>query len=261
MKNNTYVTIQSWMRTELDLSGNELMVYAIIYGFSQDGVSKFTGSRQYLADWCGCTVRSIQTVLNNLVDRGLIKKTENIVNNLKQCEYVVNFTGEKISPPSEKISLNNIDNTKIDNISKDILSEDDEVQSKMYSADDFLGSRKRSKTADNKKKGKDLYSKCIAEIDQFTVSLKLRTILITYLNYRLNIKDKPLYVNQWKGLLNKLSEMSSDENTLADIVQQSIDKGWLSFYPLKQFSKHDVFSEYGEVDCSKKEEVYVDRDF
>ena len=52
MKDTNFISIQGWMRTELNLSGNELLVYAIIYGFSQDGESKFTGSRQYLADWC-----------------------------------------------------------------------------------------------------------------------------------------------------------------------------------------------------------------
>ena len=37
MNKNSYITIQSWMREELGLSGNELMTYAIVYGFSQDG--------------------------------------------------------------------------------------------------------------------------------------------------------------------------------------------------------------------------------
>ena len=46
-----YITIQGWMRTELELKGNDLMVYAIIYGFSQSESNRFTGSLQYLADW------------------------------------------------------------------------------------------------------------------------------------------------------------------------------------------------------------------
>ena len=74
IKNESYVSIQGWMVTELGLSGNDLMVYAIIYGFCQDGMSTFRGSRQYLADWCGCTVRGIQKNLNNLMEKGLIKQ-------------------------------------------------------------------------------------------------------------------------------------------------------------------------------------------
>ena len=35
MNADNYINIQGWMRTDLDLKGNELLVYAIIYGFSQ----------------------------------------------------------------------------------------------------------------------------------------------------------------------------------------------------------------------------------
>lgn len=34
VKPENYITIQGWMRTELDLKGNELNLYAIIYGFT-----------------------------------------------------------------------------------------------------------------------------------------------------------------------------------------------------------------------------------
>ena len=86
MKENTYITIQSWMITDLDLKGTELIVFATIYGFSQDGESRFKGSRQYLAEWCNGTTRSVQTALNSLVEKGLIQKFENTVNNIKLCE-------------------------------------------------------------------------------------------------------------------------------------------------------------------------------
>ena len=68
VQENTYLVIQSWMVTDLQLSGNDLMVYAIIYGFSQDGESRFTGSLQYLADWCNATKAGIQKNLKNLVN-------------------------------------------------------------------------------------------------------------------------------------------------------------------------------------------------
>ena len=38
---DAFVTIQSFMRSELGLKGNELIAYALIYGFSQDGASEF----------------------------------------------------------------------------------------------------------------------------------------------------------------------------------------------------------------------------
>lgn len=264
MTDNSYLTIQSWMRTDLNLSGNELLVYAIIYGFSQDGVSRFKGSRQYLADWCGCTVRSIQTTLNNMVDKGLIIKYENNIGGVKLCEYATNFTtSEKISPPSEIFSHNNIDNNKrdINNNSKELLlNEQSEYESHMYSADDFLGSSKKKTT-----KGKNLFSKCVDEIDKFTDLGDLRDALINYLTFRLSVKDKPLYgVNQWKAMLNKLDKAVEEcHREYIDVVNNSLDKGWLNFYPIQSGKpiKKDVFSEYGEVTCERKDEKYVDRNF
>ena len=81
ISDGTYITIQGWMRTDLKLSGNELIVYAIIYGFSQNKQGEFTGSAQYLADWVGCTRRTVMTILNKLVEAKLISKTELILNN------------------------------------------------------------------------------------------------------------------------------------------------------------------------------------
>ena len=39
------------MINELDLKGNELLVYALIHGFCQDGKSVFKGSLNYIMAW------------------------------------------------------------------------------------------------------------------------------------------------------------------------------------------------------------------
>lgn len=75
INDNNFVTIQGWMRTKLGLKGNELLAYAVIYGFSQTDGAKFTGSRKYLAEWCGCAMATIDRTLNSLVDKGLISRT------------------------------------------------------------------------------------------------------------------------------------------------------------------------------------------
>lgn len=75
IKDTNFVTIQGWMRTKLNLKGNELLAYAVIYGFSQTDGTKFTGSRKYLAEWCGCSLATIDRTLDSLVNKGLITKT------------------------------------------------------------------------------------------------------------------------------------------------------------------------------------------
>lgn len=52
MQTESYVVLRPFMVEELGLKGSELVAYALIYGFSQDGESWFTGSAQYVADWC-----------------------------------------------------------------------------------------------------------------------------------------------------------------------------------------------------------------
>lgn len=70
VKPDNYVMLLGWMRTELNLKGNELNLYAIIYGFTQDGETEFSGSIRYMQEWLGA--ESKQTVFNTL-DK-LIKK-------------------------------------------------------------------------------------------------------------------------------------------------------------------------------------------
>ena len=87
IKPENYITIQGWMITELNLKGNDLIVYAIIYGFTQKEEQKFRGGLQYLADWSNSTKETIRQCLKSLVLKDLIEKEEIFINNVKFCEY------------------------------------------------------------------------------------------------------------------------------------------------------------------------------
>lgn len=41
IKNENFIAIQGFMVKELGLSGNELIAYALIYGFSQDNYKRY----------------------------------------------------------------------------------------------------------------------------------------------------------------------------------------------------------------------------
>nr|UVX56770.1 MAG: Replication initiator protein A (RepA) N-terminus [Bacteriophage sp.] len=81
VKDTNFIAIQGWMRTKLNLKGNELLIYALIYGFSQDGESRFKGSRKYIADWCGCSLNTVDRSISSLVDKGLLAKYPHIDDN------------------------------------------------------------------------------------------------------------------------------------------------------------------------------------
>lgn len=87
VKNTAYVTLQAFMVNDLKLSGNELIVYAVIYGFSQDGKSWFSGSRAYLAQWCQVSKVTVSTNLNKLLKKGLIEKRSRVENGVTFADY------------------------------------------------------------------------------------------------------------------------------------------------------------------------------
>lgn len=93
VKEGTYVHIEAFMINDLHLKGNELLVYAIIYGFSMDGKSRFSGSLQYLADWTNSSKRGVLKVLQKLVSKGLIEKTDVVRHNVKYCLYSIKPEG------------------------------------------------------------------------------------------------------------------------------------------------------------------------
>lgn len=93
VKDGSYITIQSFMVTELGLKGNELLVYAIIYGFSQAEGTAFTGSLQYLADWTNSTKQGIVKNLKSLIEKGLIEK---VGENNQINYYKANRVGNKV---------------------------------------------------------------------------------------------------------------------------------------------------------------------
>ena len=75
IRDSNYVVIQGWMLTRLGLKGNELMIYAVIYGFTQNGETEFVGSMKYLADWTNSTVESVRKCIKSLIDKGYIIKS------------------------------------------------------------------------------------------------------------------------------------------------------------------------------------------
>lgn len=90
IKRENCLNIQRWMVTDLKLKGNDLLIYALIYGFTQDGEQWFEGSRQYLADWCNSTKRGIAKNLHSLVGKGYLLKKDVVINDVKFCRYKVN---------------------------------------------------------------------------------------------------------------------------------------------------------------------------
>lgn len=126
LKGDNYTTIQGWMLTDLCLKGNELLIYAVIYGFSQSEGQVFSGSLRYLAEWTNSTKRGVMNNLKSLVEKGYIGKRDIVVNGVKFCEYyVTKFTGgvKNVQGGVEQSSIGGMEKSSPNN--KDIDNKED----------------------------------------------------------------------------------------------------------------------------------------
>ena len=239
VKKENYITILGWMVTDLELKGNDLLIYAIIYGFSQAEDQWFKGSRQYLADWTNSTKQGVQRCLNSLVSRGLLNKREWYENNVKFCEYqTTDFTSQQMLPvnkcyrgsqqslPPQSTNVtggsqqslpNIIDNNTIDNTkenNRDIT---------------------RRKTNNPQSRTTPKNSPPVYYPDEL-----LNQTFLDYIAMRKTIK-KPMTDRAIQLAMNRLKELATPErsfrmdNDLAiKILEQSIMSCWQGLFPLKE---------------------------
>ena len=108
IRDSNYITILAPMITRLKLKGNELLVFALIHGFSQDGKSRFKGSLKYLIEWTGLDKTTVIKILKSLVEKRYINKFEYEKNKVRFCEYSTNYwealewLENPTTPPVEK---------------------------------------------------------------------------------------------------------------------------------------------------------------
>lgn len=73
-KKEHYITIHSWMIQDYDLKGLELLLYAIIFGFTIGKEVGYYGSRRTLAEMTNSTKNGVDKALKNLLNKKLICK-------------------------------------------------------------------------------------------------------------------------------------------------------------------------------------------
>ena len=103
-----YLTITEEMRAA-GLAGNELLVFALIHGYSQQADGCYHGGQTIAAARCGITVKTLRYILTDLEERGFVRKFNFMDGGVLRCAYSTirgweRQTGEKISP-GEKFSL------------------------------------------------------------------------------------------------------------------------------------------------------------
>ena len=222
------------MCNELELKGNELLIFALIHGFSQDGVSKYYGGRKYIADTFNISLPTVDKALQSLLDKDYIVKhiSGDYIN---PDSYWINLeVVKKLYEGSKETLHGGSKETLLNKTSKQTKGKKEKVVSKDTTTEFQFGSKQ------SKPKKENLYTKCVATIQAFTTNDTLRDYLKTFLDLRLEIardEGKSFYFGMWTHLLSELKQLAFknnklDEELACEIVLKSTSRGWKHFYEI-----------------------------
>jgi hypothetical protein len=147
---------------------------------------------------------AVMSALDELEELGYHKK-ERLYEDGKIKEWVYYISETPIYLESENLNQENLTNKK-EQKKKDIVSKDTII------------------------KKKNLYEQCVDVVQEIISDNDVQERLIAYLSVR--IKDKTLSAKSWETMVNKLYELADTKELALQIIQQSIDKCYRSFYPL-----------------------------
>lgn len=96
MNDLEYLTIYRWMINDLELSGNDLLVFAFIYSYSRDGKSTFNSGQTYISEFTGIRRETVNRILSRLVSGKFISEYPVKTSKGKCVNYAFNPECEKI---------------------------------------------------------------------------------------------------------------------------------------------------------------------
>jgi hypothetical protein len=223
VQDNNFFIVSGWMINKLGLKGNDLMVYSIIYGFSQDKTTKFSGSLAYLCQLTGAGRTAVIDALNRLREKGYIEKevfTRNgvVLNKYSACEIIANRfpiegdlenESESVRNPNlvdSESEPNSIVYSIVDNI------EDNIVNSNLNLLDNNMREREEKNVVEEKPKHKYEKEKgFVSDLTNFYYPID--EILLPIEKNETNAKYRSKYpplLPQWSHLIQKFEEMMAE---------------------------------------------------
>ena len=186
---------------------------------TQENIETNTGINAYFQRKAFKTLQEEGVI--SIVKKGIPAKNYYTINTEKLAEiFAIASCEEAKGLAIQALNINNNKQTTINN--NKILSKDNIASEIEF---DFGISEKPKKP--------NLYTKCLDIIDEWTNLPKIQLLLKQYLDVCMEMKCIK-GANQWKGMLNTLErvQMKCHPHTFEEIIENSINHGWKTFYPI-----------------------------
>ena len=228
MQRNYYAIIPANVRYDKNLKDKAKLLYGEITALCNEKGYCWASNR-YFAELYSVSIKTISTLIKNLIDNGYIyseiiykdgskeidKRYLKLVNN--PIENIVNTPmEEKVNTPmEEKVKDNNtiINNTIINN--------------------------KKEKKEKKKTKKEPTQTEIDEVVNAYTSNEELKTAIIEFVKFRKGMgKGRFMTTYAVKLLTKKLDRFANDDNTKIEIINKSILNGWSDVYELKEPCKN-----------------------
>ena len=230
--NENYCVIQGWMLHIGCSNWNELAAYALVYGFSQDRQSEFTGSISYIQEWLMCSKRNVSYIMGNLVEKGLLVKEQYEINGVKFNKY------KAVIPQPQ------IDNARIAGVVQNLqggsanFAHNNDVYNNtpLYNSPlmgEIIYPPEGETTSKNKTK-KSEKAKEKKELDMSCVPASFKEVVDVWLKYK---KEKQQTYKQigFDAMVEKLIKYSNgNPETAKEIILDAMSNNYSGFFPLKR---------------------------
>lgn len=275
---DSYMCIQAFMINDLHLKGVEKEVYALIYGFSQDGHSEFSGSLSYIQKWVTASKPTVIKAIDYLVTKGLIIKVSD-TRNPKSCNhYKINYeviSGLKDTKPTSKEALpvkNEEENDDVNFTSKNTLLVESACQNllKNFTSKNIEATSKNSLPVTSKETLPNNINNNINNInsnssmDNLTFSIPTREEVLKYAktfgenlyidgdyfyyhNDKHNWKDNNgCQIRNWKALFNNWNQLQKQKAQAKEKAEEELKRQANEKYDQLKAQKEKEQREYHE---------------
>ena len=178
---------------------------------------------------------SVRTAVKELEEHHYLKRTP-----IRENGRIIDWEYDIYEKPLDllhvenqqvEISLQEITDNKVSKQSNTKKENKNNSKELLQNSPSFeFGKQKQSKS--------NMYTNCVSMIDDFTPDTQVRIDLTDYLKLLFEMRKDgfAFYANNWKGLLRKLGRLSKDPKEQHEIICQSIERGYKSFFPVISYS-------------------------